>query len=121
MVLHPDWADDIHNMYLQDLGSRAEQLSLDCQTSSSVVLQMKRYEPDDLAQAYAVFGSRILDNLKTRTPAELEPPVPVDLVPVKEFSDACSFDFVSLAKSPTFTPNRSDDLISVIAEYIEIK
>lgn len=120
LVLHPDWTNDIPYMYLQDFGSRADLPRIDGQARSSVNLQLKRYEPQGLSHAITEFCcSGRWDELKGLAPLELEPPVQVDFVPGNEFSATDHFDFITLTRSPTFTPGKSDDLIPVIAEYIE--
>ncbi len=115
-VLHPDWRDDIPEMFLQKFGSGAATSGLHGRTTGRVIIQMRRYSKRDLEQL--IFS---LKDLVALTPEELEPPVPMDLVPAEQFRNTRTFDFVTLCKSPTFTPKASDNLIPVIEDYIDTR
>lgn len=52
-------------------------------------------------------------------PIATEPPVPIHVIPAKEFRDDGNFAFGYLSRSPRYTPVEAEALVPVIGEYLQ--
>jgi hypothetical protein len=73
-------------------------------------LQLKKLRP----------GADPAGHVDARDVLELEPEVPLSVVPWEKFEASQPFEFVFLTRSPRYTPAAADALIPVIREYIAL-
>lgn len=83
---------------------------------NSHALQLKKFTRN---QMYELFEN--LEHLERFIPECVEPEVPFHIIPYQEFRSKGDYDLIFFAKSPTFTPKESDELIPVIMEYIDME
>lgn len=98
-VTHPNWENDLPYLLFKDL------------TEESGIIQLRKYDKKiDLG----------VENLNRIKPVELEKEVPFYLIPSEQFVNTEEVMFVSLCKSPGFTPKTADKLIPIISEFLEL-
>ncbi|MDQ1350124.1 MAG: hypothetical protein QG657_425 [Acidobacteriota bacterium] len=83
---------------------------------NSQALQLKKFTKLQMTE---LLGDH--EHLARFTPVGVESAVPFRIFPYHEFRSVGDYDLIFLAKSPTFTPVESDELIPVIMKYMDME
>jgi hypothetical protein len=76
---------------------------------SSGIVEMKAYEPSRFPDLYCGTG-----------PAHVEPPTAFRTCELNTYRTSCSFDLVSICRSPAFVPPNADALLPILASFVRI-
>jgi hypothetical protein len=81
---------------------------------ASGFIELKAFSPEAMQTLQ-------FEKLTAEAASIIEPAVPFSHMPIKQFRAAEPFQAGFLCQSPWFTPRKSDELISVIGEYIRFE
>ena len=101
-VSHPEWMDDYNCLYLEEFDP------------ANQALQLKRYNKADVDQGLSQ------GKLLTKIPHQVEKPIPFQQIPRSEFISAKAPDFVTITRSPGYTPASADSLYDTISSIIKL-
>jgi hypothetical protein len=101
------WVSDVTYVYIPGGGSDLLALHMENYDANAERIQLKAIDPQDESR---------LTSVNKPEPVALEPAVPIRTIRSVNFQAEAPFDFIFLARSPTFTPPTSDDLYEMIRE-----
>lgn len=101
------WMDRLTYVYPPGGGSDIPGIHKKGWDWNSDMLQLKCIDPNDVL--------RLFDSIEPE-PIHVEPEVPLECFSCDEYSNDSAFDFITLARSPEFTPAKSDVIYDAIRE-----
>lgn len=104
-ISNPDWREDIQWLLFREYNPATN------------IIELKHYTAE---QIEALILKMSFDPSKFPAPMALEPPVHFNVIDYSMFTNNEPYDYVFLTQSPGFTPRKSDELIPVILDYIDL-